>query len=179
LQRFYYSEDGAPVIRFFHPGVVMPPGVDQPAPENLDVRIEKHGNQPAKIHVEQDGKTWDVTEDQLGDLPEETRGHVSRILGRDQHLPFNFRLPEGAQGEFKIQVAPPGAPGAPPVQALPQRGPDGNVRGRVRNWTQREEGGGDRLEQRLDQLNERLDRLQQLIESMQKAPSTGDAPPQP
>jgi hypothetical protein len=178
LQRFS-GDAGSPVVRFFHPGVVLPPEAAQPVPENLDVRIEKHGNEPAKIHVEQDGKTWDVTEDQLGDLPEETRGHVSRFLGRGQHLPFNIRLPEGADGEFNIQVAPPVAPSAPPVQVLPRVGPDANVRSRVRNWTQREEGGGDRLEQRLDQLNERLDRLQQLIESMQKAQSTGDAPPQP
>jgi len=172
--------NNGPVMRFFHPGVVVPPS--QPMPENLDVRIEKHGNQPAKIHVEQDGKSWDVTEDKLNDLPEHVRGHVSRLLGHGQHLPFNIRLPEGAGEQFEFQLTPPpGAPGAPQVQPLPPGGPEQPIRSRVRAWTeQAEEGAGERLDKRLEQLNERIDRLQQLIEKLQaKEAESKDAPPRP
>lgn len=190
LERFRGEGDG-PVMRFFHPGVVLPPGPEQKMPDNLNVRIEKHGNEPTKIHVEQDGKSWDVTEDKLGELPEETRGHVSRLLGRGPML-FGFHGPNGEkegefnmfqrapEGEFNIQVAPP-PPGAPQVRPLPPGGPSPEWSGRVRSWVQRaEELGGDRLEKRLDQLDERLDRLQSLIEGLQQKQPTGtDAPPKP
>ncbi len=196
VMRFFHQFRGdgdGPVMRFFHPGVVLPPGPEQKMPDNLNVRLEKHGNEPTKIHVEQDGQSWDVTEDKLGELPEATRGHVSRLLGHGQ-LPFAFQNPAGEmqgefnifqrapEGEFNIQVAPP-PPGVPQVQPLPPGagGPGQELRGRMRAWVERaEEDGGERLDKRLDQLNERLDRLQSLIESLQQKQPTGtDAPPQP
>ncbi len=192
FQRFRGDGEG-PVMRFFHPGVVLPPGPPPAMPENLNVRIEKHGNEPTKIHVEQDGQSWDVTEDKLGELPEATRGHVARLLGHGQ-MPFAFHHPNGEQegefnmfqrdpeGEFNIQVAPP-PPGVPQVQPLPPDGggPGQELRGRMRGWIERAEvGAGERLDKRLDQLNERLDRLQSLIESLQQKQPTGtDAPPTP
>lgn len=169
LRRFHDAGQG-PVMRLFHPGAVAPP---PPAmPENLNIRIEKHGNEPAKIHVEQDGKTWDVTENELGDLPENLRGHIGRMIGHGG-APIHFRLPQGAQQgqpqQFQIEVvSPPGDPG--PVAGE-----------RVRALRQRVEGeGGERLEQRLDQLNERLDRLQELIDRLQRPePKQESAPPTP
>lgn len=170
LERFRQDGEGGPVMRFFHPGVVIPPAAHQPMPENLIVRIEKHGSKPAKIHVEQDGKTWDVTEDKLDDLPEEVRGHVAPLVGRGPGRPFSIRLPEGAGEQFDIQIAPP-----------PPGNPNEPIRSRVRAWTeQAEEGAGERLDKRLEQLNERIDRLQQLIEKLQaKEAETKDAPPRP
>lgn len=188
LQRFH-NQDGGPVVRLFHPGMVAPP--PQAVPENLDVRIEKHGNKPAKIHVEQDGKTWDVNENELDGLPEELRGHIGRMIGHGS-APLGIRLEEGGprQEEFHIEVVPP--PGAPQVAPLPPGAPGTAalpgvpgapaVRERLRSFTQRVEGAGngERLEQRIDQLNERLDRLQELLDRLQKQePKTETAPPTP
>lgn len=183
LQRFQ-NQEGGPVMRLFHPGAVAPP--PQAVPDNVDVRIEKHGNKPAKIHVEQDGKTWDVNENDLSELPEGLRGPIGRLVGQGE-TPFVARFREGdpRHEEFNIKVVPPPAtppqvvplpPGVPPVP--PQ------VRERVRAFTERFEGEvgqpGERLEKRLEQLNERLDRLQELIDRLQKQePKPEAAPPTP
>lgn len=165
LQRFQGQGEG-PVMRFFHPGVVSAP---QAMPDNLNLKIEKHGNEPAKVHVEQDGKSWDVTEDKLDALPEELRGHVGRLLGQGG-MPLGIHLPHGdGEKQFDVRILP--APLPPDV-----RPPSPPLRARVRDLPQKvQEASGDRLDQRLDQLNERLDRLQQMIERMQQE----KAPPAP
>jgi membrane-associated protease RseP (regulator of RpoE activity) len=54
-------------------------------PKNLEVIIEKRGDNPAKIRVKRSGdgeeKTWEVTEDKLNELPEDVRVHVKQLLG--------------------------------------------------------------------------------------------------
>jgi hypothetical protein len=146
-------------------------------PDNLNVKIEKHGNEPAKVHVEQDGKTWDVTEDKLDALPEELRGHVGRLLGQGG-MPFGFNLPRvNGEKQFDVRVLP--APLRPDVLPPAAGAPPRVVRPRM-TWTERPDGPeGNRLDERLDQLNERLDRLQQMIERMQQDKSTEKAPPAP
>ncbi len=64
-------------------------------PKNLEVRIEKRGDEPAKVHVrrihEGNDQTWDVTEDKLEELPEDIRGHVQQMLGGGR---VQFRMPQ-------------------------------------------------------------------------------------
>jgi hypothetical protein len=80
-------------------------------PDNLEVSIEKRGDQPAKIRVtriqEGEDQTWEVTEDKLNDLPEDIRGHVQSMLGA--HPPAaggQLRLKlEAAQGHARNQAA--------------------------------------------------------------------------
>ena len=71
-------------------------------PDNLDVRIEKRGNKPATVKVtriqEGEDQTWEVTEDKLGELPEDVRGHVQQMLHGPQPRRLAARLPE-AQGQ--------------------------------------------------------------------------------
>jgi len=42
-------------------------------PDDMTVTISKHGKEQAKFKVEADGKTWEVKEDNLQDLPAEVR----------------------------------------------------------------------------------------------------------
>lgn len=119
FERMRPGAEGKPPMRFrfFHPGTILPPGADVPPgadesaeakpapamPGNMSVAITKSGDKPAKIVVTQNGKKWEVTEDELDKLPEEIRPHVQRMLG---HVPlgagahmhsFNFDLvPEWA-----------------------------------------------------------------------------------
>ena len=49
---------------------------------DMTVTISKQGKEPAKITVKQGDKSWEVTEDDLDQLPEEVRPHVEPMLGR-------------------------------------------------------------------------------------------------
>jgi hypothetical protein len=126
-------------IMLARPGVVPPMALPQRVdvlktnelPKNLSISITKKGDEPAKIRVERDGKTWDVTEDKLDELPEDVRPHVHQFLGHRVSL----RLPAGMSGaraalagpdgqRFEYRVTPPAAgaaPGAPPVPPMPPR----------------------------------------------------------
>jgi hypothetical protein len=55
-------------------------------PENLSITITKSGKQPAQIVVKRDDENWEVTEDQLDELPDDVRPHVDRMLGRPPRI---------------------------------------------------------------------------------------------
>jgi hypothetical protein len=78
------SED-ALRLRFFGPGVPLD---GNGFPSGLRVQIQRDGDQPAKITVQKDDTTWEVTEDSLDQLPEEVRETVKGMLhgGRDLRL---------------------------------------------------------------------------------------------
>lgn len=50
-------------------------------PENLSITIKKTGKQPAQITVEKGNDKWQVSEEELDNLPEDVRGHVRRMVG--------------------------------------------------------------------------------------------------
>lgn len=62
------------------PGIVMSQqAVRKKIPDDVSIRITKEGNNPTKIWVKREGKEWEVTEDKIGDLPEEVRGYVQQL----------------------------------------------------------------------------------------------------
>ncbi len=72
-------------FRFFGPGQVVPPQfrvglAGEDLPQNLMIRVEKQGDGPTKLHIERDGKSWDVTEDNVDELPEDLQGVAKRYL---------------------------------------------------------------------------------------------------
>ena len=73
-----------PALRFFRPGMVLPPGTSAEAalPDDMSVTISKQGKQPAKISVKQGEQSWEVTEDKMDELPDAVRWPVERMLGR-------------------------------------------------------------------------------------------------
>jgi PDZ domain len=129
--------DGSLGLWFARPGFVQPKIDFKGAPfpkdlkgellKNLSVQINKEGDQPTKIHVKRDDKEWDVTEDKLGDLPEDIRLHVQALLGR-MIMPGlaaaakrTVRVsPEGkVEGELRIAPLPPSPPVAPRAPVAP------------------------------------------------------------
>lgn len=79
LDRWLRETADAPFrLRFLGPGVITA----QPAelPGNLSITIKKEGDEPAKIVVKRDEETWEITDDNVDELPDELQPHVSRFL---------------------------------------------------------------------------------------------------
>ncbi len=121
-------------------------------PENVSIAITRKGNKPTKIVVERDDETWELTEDNLDELPKEIRGLVKQSLGRlrGDVSPYLARLRE----------------------RLPEAPGDGEVirqlEGQVNRVVQRVE---DVLERRLNRLTRRLERLEKQLLDDDEAPA--------
>ena len=76
-------------LRFFGDGI----GVGKAPPADLNVKISKEGNQPAKITVKKGNSTWEVTEDRLDELPEDVRPFVARMMGGGHAGHFDLNGP--------------------------------------------------------------------------------------
>ena len=86
LEKLYQrSPDGDVRLFAVRPGGVYAYAQAARFPDNLEVTIEKRGDQPTKFRVKraQEGKDqeWEVTEDKISELPEDVRVHVQHMLG--------------------------------------------------------------------------------------------------
>jgi hypothetical protein len=136
-------------MRFFHPGMVLPPGppADVSLPDDMSVTISKHGKEPAKISVRQGDRSWEVAEDKLHELPDEVRLPVERMLGGPR---------------FDINVLEEGPPsGKRPRE--PWQGPRGNRRPDAAGFADSE----DRLDRQMSEIREQLRQLQKAVENLQ------------
>jgi hypothetical protein len=105
------TPDGDVRLFALRPGGVFAYAGAAKFPGNLEVTIEKRGDKPATIRVKriQDGKdqTWEVTEDKVGELPEDIRPHVQQMLGGQALAPpqqLGLRIVE-AQARARDQAA--------------------------------------------------------------------------
>jgi|GEM_PF-3562709 len=128
-------------------------------PENVSITITRKGKQPAKIVVTRDDETWELTEDNLDQLPKEIRGFVDRSLGRlrvslSPYLEqLRSRLPEAPAGD-----------GHPAARRLKKQ---------ANRAVERTE---DLLEHRLNRLTKRLEKLEkQLLENDDQEPEPNQA----
>lgn len=64
-------------LRFFGPGV---PLEGNEFPSGISIQIQRENDEPAKITVKKGETTWEVTEDSLGELPEDVRETVQGML---------------------------------------------------------------------------------------------------
>jgi hypothetical protein len=158
-------------LLFARPGVMSPQlKVLKPneLPKNVSVRITKEGSQPAKIHVKKDDQEWEVTEDKLGDLPEDLRPHVQQFLARPMNLSLdlkgsklearqlNLKKPDGkVEAELKF-TPPPGAYGSTSHSYTLRSGPDLKS-----------------LDSKLDAVIKALDRLSKEVDEL-RSRSPGD-----
>jgi hypothetical protein len=97
------GDQGPMSLRFFgpHDGQVFQ--------NNINVQIQRQGDEPAKIKVEKDGNSWEVTENDLDQLPPDVRAHVQSMLGG--RMQFNLPNLQGAlpQGTPRLeQIFPDG-----------------------------------------------------------------------
>ena len=127
-------------LRVCQPGTILPADdLSQCAvPQDMRITITREGEQPAEIVVEQDGKRWQVSEEELDALPPDVRLYVTRPLGR--------MLREKTQCLDRV----------PDLQTLL----GGNSRERLPTAA--------RLEQRLQQMNRDLQRIMESVDGLRK-----------
>jgi hypothetical protein len=86
--------------------------IAQELPDNMTVTIRKHGKEHARFKIEADGKTWEVTEDNLKDVPMDVRQYVEPMTRAYLLGALAPHIPEDV-----LIFAPPTPPEAPAVPA--------------------------------------------------------------
>lgn len=77
-------------MRFFGPGLQMEQ-VRKPFEGSLSVEINREGEEPARIKVRRGDDSWEVTEEDIDELPDDIEGYVQGMLGRGHGM--NFVMP--------------------------------------------------------------------------------------
>ena len=150
-------------IMFFRAG----PPMQVEFPADLSLSINKSGNEPGKLVVKQGDQTWEVAENELGNLPDEVRGYIEMYLGKPPTPPLPKDLEEkiGAVKPFSIPLPPPGPPGDPtrPYREELRRRVEDGVEHVERRLQQEVAPRAAELQERLEQLEKRLqERLEQI-----------------
>jgi len=142
-------------------------------PKDLSVQINKQGAEPTKIRVKRGDQEWEVTEDKVGELPEDVQKHVLMLLGKmkgptaianaDRKV---WLTPEGKiEGEFKLPPIPPMPPKPvlAPVAPVPPTPPVPPAKA-ARVLSARVERDGDAMGDKLDAIMKKLDKLEKEID---------------
>ena len=188
-------------MQLIQPGAFLPKGAQfliDPRPEfpdDLTVKINKHGKEPAEIEVKKGEQTWTVKENEMDKLPKDVRPHVEGLLGRG---PMRFKIVGAGDGQrFNIHVPgpphPPGRPGEEGVGPPPPGGPEGPGRpdGPQPPRRRGDRGGPDegrpdgprpprgprpdgddrsagRLEQRLEEMARRMEEMREQLDGLRQ-----------
>ncbi|MBN2475983.1 MAG: PDZ domain-containing protein [Pirellulales bacterium] len=150
-------------LRFFHPGTILPPGakLQPPLPGNMSVNITKQGDKPAKIVVERGDERWELTEDDLGKLPDDVRPHIERMLGRipagpmDRLPGFDFIPDLDGLRKQRLRIE---------KRLLPKQ--DAPVKESPK--VQIKKSPEDQMQQQMQQMNEQIEQLRKMIDELRK-----------
>ncbi len=163
-------------MHVFGPGVVMRQPQAPALPAGVTVRVERQGDEPAKIHVERGDQKWDVTEKELDKLPEDLRVSIGTMLG-PQGGPGGLMIgtPDGAAAAIA------GGTGGEGKMQVEIRTDDGNQRAIVVG----SQGLGDaqQLRGEIERLNKQVEQLQSQLqkqmEDVRKLQEKAGAPKPP
>ena len=93
-------------MRQFRPGIILDENDWPTLPENFSLQMEKKDDGPAKIHVQRGNEKWDVTEDNLKDLPEDLRPLVENMLHGTSGGALGLTIPRGPGGRTARPLLP-------------------------------------------------------------------------
>lgn len=163
-QEIVASETVGPFAAFPQPLRVLfvnpPVAVDTvPLPDDVTISITKQGKQPAQISVKRAGESWDITPDQVDQLPPDLRTMVASMLQGSGSIRVQPRssivytpapVPPGpnANGDYVVP--------APHVQPFP--GPHAP-----------HPPGQDGLKQDVEKLSKEVESLRQAIEQLKES----------
>ena len=135
-------------------------------PENVRIKIEKQGDTAAKISVSVGDKTWDVTEKNIDELPEDVRPHVRRFLDKSA-------TPRVEGMRLQLKQPDDGAKQAVQQKALILRGQKQQVEEAVKTLnaiqTQKQQDGLDDIRKAQQDLMELVKQLQRQVEELKKS----------
>lgn len=145
-----------PALRFFRPGMVLPPeaAAEATLPDDMSVTISKQGKQPAKISVKQGEESWEVTEDKLDELPDAVRLPVERMLGRNRFGVNLNLLNDDRPGPRNWQELP-----------RPRDKTPSEVHGKATDDAEA------RYERQIEEIRAQLRQLQQAVDKLQPSPA--------
>ncbi len=137
-----------------HPGVVLPPkvAIHPPLPGNVSVSINKSGDEPATIVVIKGDQKWEVTEDEIDELPADIRPSVEVMVGPRSLMLKQFKF--DTQHELKSKYQTPTVEGNTRVIRRPKQ-----------------------LDKQIDEMNRRIEELRKSIDQLHKhVPSEEESP---
>ena len=107
------NQPGPPMaFRFFGPGIPQDEE-GEGFSGNLSVQINKEDDRPARIVVKRDEETWEITEDQIDQLPEDLRGYIRGMLGKNGNLQMYVLPSHGGHGSGGPDMPLPMLPDVP------------------------------------------------------------------
>lgn len=152
-------------------------------PKDLSVQVNKQGGEATKIRVKRGEQEWNVTEETIGELPEDIRGHVEKMMGH-MHGPHvtgtsrAIRVTPGGkiEGVLNFTPAAPAAPVAPLPPAAPKPPaavgtptvPAPPTKATARTIVARVDGGTDGTNAKLDAIMKKLEKLESEVESLRE-----------
>lgn len=156
-------------------------GAGAKLPANVKVKISKEGEKPAEVHVERDGKTWEVDEKSLDKLPADLRGPVQNMLGgglgamrltpaldRVQALRSDTAAAPAVSG---VPALPPGVPFRPQAFTMPIPPNHPGVEAKLDSILKKLNAMTTESQQRMEQ---ELKRLRADVEALQKRAEAAD-----
>lgn len=107
IRRLMEQQPGGMGFQFFGPGMVLEDEMDFPG--NMSVSVKREGDGPAQIKIEKDGKTYEVDENSLDQLPEDIRPWAERFLGKSAGLgalpkQFRAKVQDLLPGNQRVEV---------------------------------------------------------------------------
>ena len=121
---------------------------------SISVQIQRDGSGPAKIKVQKDGDSWELTEDDLGELPDDVRVQVESMLN-------GGGLQLGGRQGLRMQGLDNVLDGLPDIQRMMQD-LDGALKG-FDGFGSRFDDMDRQMERMFDQMRELRSQQQQLI----------------
>jgi hypothetical protein len=165
--------EGAGIV-FARPGTILTPQrlevlTKRPEfPKDLSITVTKEGDQPAKIHVKKGDKEWDVTEDKMGELPDDVRPHVHHFFGGLWGPGLKELAKRSLVGGPKVapyypHPVPPVAAPVPPLATSPVA-PPAEASGSARAYAYRLQSRGS--DEKLDEIMKELKALRKEVDEL-------------
>jgi membrane-associated protease RseP (regulator of RpoE activity) len=142
-------------FQLVQPGVVAGFGFGAAAklPDDVTITIVRKGSEKAKITVQKGESKYEVTEDKIGDLPEDLRGHVKRMLGD---------VSMSATAKYRALAAAAPAQAAQAAQAAHAAQAARAMTLHLHDAT----GGPAELKKELEELKKQLEELKKAVEAL-------------
>ncbi|MGZ0164066.1 MAG: PDZ domain-containing protein [Planctomycetales bacterium] len=172
----FSSPDGA--LTLVEPGVVLNNKskwtnshmVDRRLPNGVSITVTRKAGEKASVHVEQDDKTWDITPDQLDQLPEDLRPHVQAMLGPVPMRDFPPQYSQNWAGWLRNRLQnPPNAQSRPYIQQLPKFTPFAPPGNGIIEQNAPPEKPESEIEELKRELSEQMKQLRKAIDELKKS----------